>query len=109
MNEKAEWDFLVLIQRKRPLVGLRIGDLLVGVDKRGEGAVFKPVDGLRRSLRVTSVIAGRVLRREETSEEGNDVEGNHYDQTDHCQSVLAEFPPHQLPLGSDDDAGCILS
>src|SRR5438874_5790096 len=104
LGEEPDRDLVAGIGPIDALEGLRIARALDGIDVRAEPPAVEPVDRLRghqRALRLGRVGIGV---GEEVGAEDDAVEAEDDDAAGHGQAVLAEAPPHELPLRGDEDA-----
>src|SRR5207237_6114752 len=83
---------------------LRIARALDGIDVGAEAPAVEPVDGLRGHQRALCLGRVGIGVGEEVGADDDAVEAEDDDAAGHGQAVLAEAPPHELPLRGDEDA-----
>ena len=107
-DEEADVHDLLFVDDKGAFQGHRIDLHTVAIDIRIKNptrlCVTEKVQALGRSPGVFGPDNTGGRRREKFYKEGNQVDQNRDDPTDHRQFVSAELPPHQLPLGRDGNA-----
>src|SRR5262249_22335917 len=104
LGEEANGDLLVGVGAIDSLERLRITAALEGVHVRAEAPAVEPVDALRRHERALGLGEIGVGVGEEVGAEHGRVEAQDDGGAGHRDFVLAEAPPHQLPLRGDEDA-----
>ncbi len=102
-REQPNRDLRGLVDHERAHEGLLVHFRAVAVDVEPETVVVEEVQPLGRGVSVVGVDGSWRKGGHELSEEGDQVDQDHDHRADHGQPVLAEAPPHQLPLGGHID------
>ena len=96
--------FSLRIGAVHALEGQRVARALDAVDVGREPPVVEPVDALGRHERALRLRGVGVGVGEEVRADHDQVEGGDDERARHRHLVLAEAPPHELPLRGDEDA-----
>src|SRR5262245_11067961 len=86
------------------LEGLRVALSLETVDVRAKAPLVEPVDRLRRHQRALGLGGVRIRVGEKIGAQHRQIEPAYDGGAGHGHPVLAESPPHELPLRGDEDA-----
>src|SRR5262245_58603664 len=86
------------------LEGLRVALALEAVDVRAKASLVEPVDRLRRHQRALGLGGVGVRVGEEIGAQDRQAEPGDDGGAAHGPPVLAESPPHELPLRGNEDA-----
>ena len=101
--EERDRDLRARVGNVDPLERQRVARSLQRVHVGPEAALVEPVDRLRRHQRSLGFRFRRIRIGEEVGEERDQVESDQDDGPADGELVLAEAPPHELPLRGDGD------
>src|SRR5262245_43599071 len=98
MRPDVHGDFLAGINLIDTLERFGIARPLDGIDMRLQAPTIKPMDAMRRHERTFGIRQLWISRREYIGKDGHQIEAQHDQTSGHGKMMLAEAPPHQLPL-----------
>src|SRR6202022_1842921 len=102
-GEEPKRDLVAGIGSIDTAVSLWVADTLDAVDVGAEAPAVEPVDRLRRHQRALRLGGIRVGVGEKVRPQDDQIEANNHAPAGHGHAMLAEPPPHQLPLRGHED------
>src|SRR5215475_3530634 len=104
LGEEPDGDLLAGILTIDATEALGIADTLDAEDVGAEAPAVEEVESLRRHQRALCLGGVGVGIGEEVRKKDDQVEADHHHSADHGHAMLAEAPPHELPLRGHVDS-----
>src|SRR5579884_3868069 len=104
LDEETQEDPVAVILGENPAERLWV-DLVFVAEEVGadEAAVVEHIDHMRRRIGIIGSVMVGIVGREELGKERDQIDQRDDDGRDDRQSMLAKFPPDELPLRGNED------